>query len=148
VRRMRDDPALGSVLIMMLSSTDRASMAERCHELGVSTYLHKPIREDELLQAILQVVGPAGRPEDRPEAAEPEAPRTAERRLCILLAEDNPHNQRVVKLMLARESHSTTIVNNGREAVEEWGRRAYDLVLMDVQMPEMDGFQATAAIRA
>jgi CheY-like chemotaxis protein/HPt (histidine-containing phosphotransfer) domain-containing protein len=75
-------------------------------------------------------------------------PRTAIQPLRILLAEDNPHNQRVVELMLVKDNHSVTIVNNGREAYATWDRQRFDLILMDVQMPEMDGYQATAAIRA
>jgi len=146
-QRIRDDPASGGAVVLMLSSTGRQSMAERCGPPGIPEYLHKPVRESELRLKLLRVVDPA--------AIEhaPEVPRTASSRntpqpLRILVAEDNPHNQRVVRLMLAKYGHMTTIVNNGREVVAAWERQQFDLVLMDVQMPEMDGLQATAAIRA
>ena len=76
------------------------------------------------------------------------ARRPSARALRILVAEDNPFNQRVAVLMLAKIGHSVTIAVNGREAVAALGRQSFDLVLMDLQMPEMDGFQATAAIRS
>ena len=94
------------------------------------------------------------RPGKAPEAATvapkvaPKISAVAPRNLRILLAEDNPVNQKLVVHLLRRRGHTVAIANNGREAVEIARRESVDLVLMDVQMPEMDGFQATAAIRA
>jgi two-component system sensor histidine kinase/response regulator len=145
-QRIRKLPESSGVLIMMLSSTDRASMVKRCSDLGIGTYLHKPIQEKQLRNAILGALGAATEVERTPET---HAPAPAKMRpLRVLLAEDNPHNQRVVDLMLKRDGHSMSIVKNGREAVETWARTPFDIVLMDVQMPEVDGYQATASIRA
>ena len=95
-----------------------------------------------------QVVDQAAANEHSPEAPRTASPRNTRQPLRILVAEDHRHNQRVISLMLAKDGHMTTIVDNGREAVATWEREQFDVVLMDIQMPEMDGFEATAAIRA
>jgi CheY-like chemotaxis protein len=145
--RIKRTPELAGATIMMLSSADLTGEAARCRELGVAAFLTKPIRQSELLNAILLALGSSATTE--PSDAGPEAP--AERGcrgLRVLLAEDNPINKRLALRLLEKRGHSVTIATNGREALAAWAAERFDLILMDVQMPEMDGFEATAAIRA
>jgi signal transduction histidine kinase/CheY-like chemotaxis protein/integral membrane sensor domain MASE1 len=139
----------GSAIIAMLSSGNHSADVARCHDLGIQTYLSKPMSRDELHAAILDALAGASRPtrKERSGSSEPEAQAEAGP-LCILLAEDNAVNQKVVLHFLEKEGHSVFIVSNGREALAALERRHFDLVLMDVQMPEMDGFEATALIRS
>lgn len=141
--RIRRDARFGSTVIMMLSSGAGPGDISRCRELGVVTHLMKPIKSSELLKAIAAALG-AG------DLAEPPRDRGArsERVLNILLAEDSDANQRVAMGVLGKWGHSLTIVSNGLEAVAAFERGTYDVILMDVQMPVMDGFQAAAEIRA
>jgi signal transduction histidine kinase/DNA-binding response OmpR family regulator len=146
-RRIHDDAQLGGSTIMMLSSSGHLEESARCRELGIASQLTKPIDQRELLSAIGRLL--AREPGQR--AALPSSMLPAElpeRRLHILLAEDNPVNQRLAASLLQRRGHKVTIANNGREAVAAIEHTAFDVVLMDVQMPEMGGFEATAAIRA
>lgn len=145
--RIRSDSALNSATVMMLSSAGYSLDATRCEELGIAAYLTKPIKQSELRQAVLTALGshPSGR------AAEPEtaAPRRVrrKRRLRVLLAEDNLVNQKLAVRLLEREGHETVVAPTGRDAVERLDREQFDLVLMDIQMPIMNGFEATAIIR-
>jgi len=145
--QIKQDPQLGSTVIMMLSSADRPGDVSRCERLGLASYLLKPVKQSELLDAILVALGVSA-PED--EALEPlAAPRSARLRpLRILLAEDSLVNQKLAVGLLEREGHSVVVANNGQEALGAAESQPFDLVLMDVQMPEMDGLEATAAIRA
>jgi two-component system, sensor histidine kinase and response regulator len=144
--RIRQTQELAGAIILMLSSADDRVAAERCRELGIAICLTKPIKESELLEALLKVLGAAGAPADEAPAPAP-AERTS-RPLRILVAEDNPVNQRVVEAILEQRGHTPVLAGNGREAVAALEREPFDAVLMDVQMPEMDGFEATARIRA
>jgi PAS domain S-box-containing protein len=147
--RIKCDPDLRSATIMMLSSADLPSDVARCRALGIAAYLAKPIRQTELLTAILTATGAATVTLPVPcRAAADYRHTTAVRSLRILLAEDNLVNQRLVARLLERRGHTVTIVSDGREAVATWTSGTFDLVLMDVQMPVMDGCEATAAIRA
>jgi CheY-like chemotaxis protein len=135
---------------MMLTSAGHRGDAARCKELGVAGYLLKPIRQSELREAIARALG-AG----QQEAAIPLITRHSLRDACepsvtlrVLLAEDNEVNQRLAARLLEKRGHCVTVTANGREALDALEKGAYDLVLMDLQMPEMDGFQATAALRA
>jgi CheY-like chemotaxis protein len=132
--------------IMMLTSVAQAEGAERCGRLGLSVYVVKPVSESDLFDAMMSIRGAQSESEVAAEA--PARPEPAAKRLHILVAEDNSVNQEVAQQMLQRRGYTVTIASNGREAVklvEECA--AFDIVLMDIQMPEMDGFQATAAIR-
>ncbi|HLJ29536.1 MAG TPA: response regulator [Candidatus Angelobacter sp.] len=134
--------------IMMLTSAEQLGDSKRCADLAVSEYLIKPIAGSELLQAILRTLGHSTVPDGQKVisgAMNNGIP--APHPLLILLAEDNAFNQRVAVGMLGRLGHGVTIANNGREAVELFAQSPYDLVLMDIQMPEMDGFRATELIR-
>jgi two-component system, sensor histidine kinase and response regulator len=140
---------LSTATIMMLTSAGHRGDAERCKALGISAYLLKPIRQSELREAIARVLGAKEQPGAIPlitryslyDARDPE------RVLRVLLVEDNPVNQRLATRMLEKRGHRVVLAGNGREALEALGKGSFDLVLMDVQMPEMDGFQATGVIR-
>jgi CheY-like chemotaxis protein len=132
-----------------LTSSGGSGDAARCRALGVSAYLRKPINGAELLQAISSVVE---QPRRRPQPAVAKGLDIAgaaapEMRLRVLLAEDNVVNQRVAVGLLQKRGHQVTVVSNGREALERLERETFDVTLMDVQMPEMDGFEAVAAWR-
>jgi PAS domain S-box-containing protein len=146
-RRIRDNPRLANAVIMMLSSADQVADSARCRELGISVYLTKPIRQSELLDAIMSALG-NGRQHSVAAVQSPaEAVRKNSRPLRVLLAEDNPVNQRLAVRILEKWGHSVLVVGNGRKAVEVWEQEPFDLILMDVQMPELSGLEATAAIR-
>jgi len=146
LEKIRQSAGAASYTIMMLSSAGRRQDAIRCRELGVACYLTKPIDPRELRVAIGSVlrgvVGP------RPALLLAAAPQpTSARRLRILLAEDNRINQKVAVALLTKLGHSVVVANDGRQALAALAGDPFDLVLMDVQMPEMDGFETTAAIR-
>ncbi len=136
---------LAGATIMMLSSSGQHGETARCRELGVSAYLTKPIQAAELHEAICRVL-------QRRSAAPAPAPRRrttarASRPLRILLAEDNVVNQRVAVGLLSNRGHEVVVAENGAEAVAALERESFDVVLMDVQMPVMGGFEATTLIR-
>jgi two-component system, sensor histidine kinase and response regulator len=150
VEQIRDTPDLTAATIMMLSSTGRSGDMGRCQKLGLSAFLTKPVRQNELRDAIARALD---RRRPQPDVASVPTP-VAERRaavpgttLEILVAEDNVVNQRLATRMLQKRGHQVTVVSNGREAVELLERSSYDLVLMDVQMPLLDGIAATTLIR-
>jgi two-component system, sensor histidine kinase and response regulator len=136
---------LESTLILMLSSGDGPGDVDRCRKVGGSAHLIKPIKQSELFDAIASTLGVI----DEPKAAANDASAAAAkmRPLRILLAEDSLTNQRLAVGILSKWGHKVTVANNGREAVAALEKEPFDLVLMDVQMPEMDGYQATAVIR-
>ncbi len=144
--RIKDTPELAGATIMMLSSADLTNELARCRELGVAAHLTKPVRQAELLSAILVALGSVPRAESRA-AVSPGPTEPSPRRLHVLLAEDHPVNQRLAARLLEKRGHRVVVANNGREALAAFEREGFDVVLMDVQMPEMDGFEATAAIR-
>ena len=138
---------VGSTL-MMLSSADRKEDASRCNIVGVDAYLTKPIRRTELLHAIMQCehLVLKQRKDSSGERSARQPP--SENGLRLLLVEDNPVNQRLAERLLEKRGHVVVIADNGRIALEILEKDdSFDVVLMDVQMPEMDGFEATAAIR-
>jgi len=145
--RIKEQPDLVGAALMMLSSADRKEDAARCRQLGVSAYLVKPVRQSDLLDAIMNTLSAQGLPEWRSRVAVRPAPSRAERRLRLLLAEDNIVNQRVAVRLLEKRGHDVVVVNTGRQAVAAVAEQSFDAVLMDVQMPEMDGFESTAVIR-
>ena len=143
--RMREIPANCPTPIIVLSAAGQRGDAARCREAGIGAYLSKPVRRSELLGCILTVLGK----DLQPGLPAPLVTRHSLREspLRILLAEDSPVNQRLAVRLLEREGHSVVVANNGLEAVNALESQHFDVVLMDVQMPVMDGFEATAAIR-
>jgi two-component system sensor histidine kinase/response regulator len=150
IERIRQQPELTAATIMMLTSAGHRGDAARCQALGVAAYLLKPIRQSELREAIARVLGarelkgavPLVTRYSLQDAREPGAS------LRILVAEDNAVNQRLATRLLEKRGHRVVVAANGREALAAVDKEKFDLILMDVQMPEMDGFEATAAIRA
>ncbi len=145
--RIKQDPELRGTIIMMLTSGDRPDEIARCEQLGLATHLLKPIKQSELFDAIIQALGvntaDANPSEDEPESTPP----TDLPALRILLAEDSLVNQKLALGLLGRHGHQVKVANNGLEAVSAIQVEDFDLILMDIQMPEMDGLAATAAIR-
>ena len=143
--KIKKHPDLAGATIMMLTSGGHLGDAARCRELGISAYLVKPIRQGELLRAICNALNrPA--PKKAPLATSPTL-REVRNQPRILLAEDNAVNQMLAVRILEKRRYNVTVAGNGREALAALDKESIDLVLMDVQMPEMDGFEATAAIR-
>ncbi len=146
--RIQQRPELAAVAtVMMLSSAGQPGSMARRRELGIATHLTKPVKQTELWKAILAALGQDDG-ERGAKGAGRKAPASPRSTLHILLAEDNPFNQKLALGLLGKEGHSVVVANNGAEAVAALERGGYDLVLMDVQMPEMDGFEATRLIRA
>ena len=144
--RIRRNPQLAGATIMMLTSAGQRGDAARCRELGIAVYLIKPIRQSELLGAILAALGKSARNAPATVITRQTLPDNR-RNLQILLAEDNLINQRLTVRVLEKRGHTVTVALNGVEALSLLKTSRFDLMLMDVQMPTMDGFQATAAIR-
>jgi two-component system, sensor histidine kinase and response regulator len=143
--RIKSVPNLAGTVILMLTSGDGPGDIERCEKVGGAAHLMKPIKQSELFDAIVRVLGIAQHAELAPGDAVPPAP--AIRPLRILLAEDSFPNQRLAVGVLSKWGHTVNVANNGHEALAALDKEPFDLVLMDVQMPEMDGYQATAVIR-
>ena len=140
---IRENEAFAQVPVLLLSSADRAGYSARSRSLGIARSLIKPIKQSDLLEAIGEALEATPSVETH---ALGDEPGTVERRR-ILLAEDGAINQQVAVRLLEDRGHSVVVVNNGRAAVEQVAAQPFDVVLMDVQMPEMDGLEATAAIR-
>ncbi len=144
--QIQKDPQLADVTIMMLTSAGHFGDSERCRKLGISAYLVKPIRQSELFDAICHVLDKTARKEPA-QLVTHHTLREAKNRLHILLAEDNPVNQTLAVRLLEKRGYSVTVAADGNAAVAAFQKEPFDLVLMDIQMPGMDGFEATAAIR-
>lgn len=145
-RRIQDNQVLCRSMVMMLTSGDRPGDIRRCKELGIASYLVKPIKQSELLDAILVAIGGQSALTGSSEVS-PGATRKTLNPKSILLAEDSLINQKLAIGLLEKWGHRVTVANNGVEAIELSAIGQYDLVLMDVQMPELDGLDATRAIR-
>ena len=143
---IQKDLQLMNATIMMLTSAGHLGDAARCRELGISAYLVKPVRQAELLDAICQLL-------DKTAQKQPvslvtrHSLREEKNRIRILLAEDNAVNQTLAVRILEKRGYAVTVAPDGQAAVDAYGSEEFELVLMDIQMPGMDGFEATAAIR-
>jgi CheY-like chemotaxis protein/HPt (histidine-containing phosphotransfer) domain-containing protein len=145
-RELRQQPASAGATVLMLLSSDPSIAAAECRDLGIAGCMTKPIRQSDLLDAMLRALEPVRAPVERIPSEEPR-PALVGRRLRILLAEDNPINQKLALRLLEGQGQEVVLARNGREALAAVARETFDLALMDVQMPEVDGFEATAAIR-
>ena len=132
--------------VMMLTSEGQHGDAVKCRELGVSAYLLKPYTQSDLFEAIMNTLGLSEKEE--PALVTRHFLRETKQHLHVLLAEDNSVNQALVKGLLSKFGHSVDIAQNGSEAIEKWIDGRYDLILMDVDMPVLNGYGATEQLRA
>jgi len=144
--RLPQGPAAQTKVIMLTSAGQPGEVA-RCQALGVAAYLTKPVSQAELFEAVARVLNISGAQPDSVAAVTPQLGPNGKRKLRILLGEDNPVNQLVASRLLEKEGHHVTVAPDGREVLAALSRENFNVVLMDVQMPEMDGFEATTAIR-
>jgi signal transduction histidine kinase/CheY-like chemotaxis protein len=147
-RALRRVPAYARLPIVMLSSIGQHGSTDPYPELGIAVHLTKPVTQQELLAAVASVLAPAVASPARPGNAPAAKTATDEGGLVVLVVEDNAVNQKLVKTLLERAGHRVLIAENGEEAIRTWSAQHVDLVLMDMQMPVMGGFEATYRIRA
>ena len=145
IEQIREDLDLAAAVVMMIASDKTPESAARCRELNVHVHLTKPIKRSELFNGIVECLGLS--PLETAESGASASDQDAAAPLDILLAEDSLFNQKLMVSLLEKRGHRVTLAENGREAVATFPTRRFDLVLMDVQMPEMDGLEAAAAIR-
>jgi two-component system, sensor histidine kinase and response regulator len=146
LEQVRRDPSLSDITAILLTSADRPDDSSRCQQWAVAQRLMKPLKQSELLEAILAALGLEPRETEEPAPAA-EVALTATRPLRVLLAEDSIVNQRLAVGLLERHGHRVSIADNGRAALALAQSNAFDVILMDVQMPELDGLEATRMIR-
>ncbi len=147
--QIRATPELAATRLLLLTSAGQRGDAQHCREVGINAYLTKPIARADLLEALSALfAAPAGGASPDEAIITRHTIAEARRRMHILLAEDNPVNQQVAATMLRKRGHEVDVVADGAAAVAAVRGTVYDVVLMDIQMPEMDGFAATEAIRA
>ena len=152
-RRIKSDPEFAGVQLVMLTSFGERGDAQKAREIGVAAYLTKPVRQSQLFDCLAKVISTNNSKQQSSSSTLPVVTKhsIAEAKIIsnkrLLLAEDNAVNQKVALRQLQKLGYRADAVANGREAVEALVRIPYDLVLMDCQMPEMDGYEATAEIR-
>jgi CheY-like chemotaxis protein/HPt (histidine-containing phosphotransfer) domain-containing protein len=149
--RIRRETNLAHATVILLSSTERQHDPARCRALGVSAYLTKPVTQSELLGAILTAVDPSTQHASLERLGRdrlPEAGLSCESRpLRVLLVEDNATNQELAITLIEQDGHTVETACNGQQALAVLAKQSFDVILMDIQMPEMDGFETTARIR-
>jgi PAS domain S-box-containing protein len=144
-KRIKESPYGEGLKMILLTSVGRQGDRAEFARFGISRYLTKPVKQSELFDAIMRVLGHST--DEKAGVVSDYSAQEAQSRLGILLVEDNPVNQKVAATMLEKQGHQVVITSNGKEALEVIDKERIDLVLMDVQMPEMDGFEATERIR-
>jgi signal transduction histidine kinase/DNA-binding response OmpR family regulator len=147
-QHIQQHPEFARPTLMMLTSNNQRSDAARCRECNISAYLVKPIQQTELLEAIITALRISAQVQPVVVKDTPTTRPGLQQRLKVLLAEDNPVNQKVAVRFLEKLGHEVHVTCNGKETLRALEAERFDLVLMDVQMPELDGFETTAAIRA
>jgi len=133
--------------IMMLTSAGQRGDAVRCRELGISAYLVKPILQFQLLDAILTVLGAQSQAGPQKQLVTRHMLSETQKTLDVLLAEDNPINQKLASRLIEKRGHHVVVASNGFEVLAALEKRSFDVIIMDVSMPEMDGVEAATAIR-
>jgi signal transduction histidine kinase/DNA-binding response OmpR family regulator len=149
-RAIKADPMLKDTPLVMLTSWGRRGDAARVKEIGFSAYLTKPVKHSQLFDCLVTVLGEGSgraKQDKKPPLVTRHTLAEAKRRVRILLVEDNIVNQKLAVRLLEKMGYRSDAVGNGKEAVEALEMVPYDVVLMDVQMPEMDGYEATRVIR-
>lgn len=145
-RRLRDESRFEGALVLLLTSVEEPGVEGRCRKAGATAYLTKPVRPSDLEAAVALSLG---RPREEGEARDPSPVLSKTGTpLRVLLAEDNPVNQLLALTLLGKRGHRVTIASDGREAVLAYEREPFDLVLLDLQMPELSGFEVASQIRA
>ena len=145
-KQIQNDPDLAQTVLIMVSSAGQGGFASRCRQMGLAGYLSKPLKQSELFDAIVTAL--SKKPSSHPETVTATRLRSSWRRnLNVLVAEDNPVNQRLALKLLEKQGHRVVVTSNGKEALAALERGTFDLILMDVQMPEMGGFEAAGRIR-
>jgi two-component system sensor histidine kinase/response regulator len=147
VQQIRQSSSFADVAVMMVTSAGQRGDAARCRGLGVAAYLTKPVRQLEVREAIQDSLSHNSTEGQVRTLSTRHSQRERRRRLCILLAEDNAVNQKLAVRLLEKEGHTVVVAGDGRKALQALDTALFDLVLMDVQMPEMDGLEAAAAVR-
>ena len=145
--KIKADPSIANATMIMLTSAGQRGDAARCLELGISAYLLKPINQKQLLETICGSLQKSDVTQTKPALLTRHSIRESDRSLNILLAEDNLIGQKLAVSLIQRMGHKVLIAQNGIQAIEAIEREKFDIILMDVQMPEMDGLEATQAIR-
>jgi CheY-like chemotaxis protein len=143
--QLSSDPATAT--IVMLTADRQTADLERCRALGVSAYLIKPVLEADLHQAILTALGASDQRSTARRAVEPRRGEELLRPLCILVADDNAVNLKVICRLLEKHGHEVICASTGRQVLEQLGHGSVDAVLMDIEMPDIDGLEVTAEIR-
>jgi CheY-like chemotaxis protein len=144
-KQIQEHPDWVRTTVMMLTSADQLGDAALCRRLGISAYLVKPVRQSELLDMICKSLQQI--PQERTNAIATDSDGSSGGRVRVLVAEDNVVNQTLARRLLEKRGYAVTLVGDGRSALAALERESFDIVLMDVQMPGMDGFETTAAIR-
>ncbi|MEE8141867.1 MAG: response regulator [Planctomycetota bacterium] len=147
VKKLQKKRLFHHLTIMMLSSDDLMTTSKVCRNAGISTYLAKPLMQSDLREALISVLGLKRDRKKAPNVVIPKKPKLDKAPLCVLLAEDNPVNQKLVAKVLGNRGHTVVVAENGKVACDLWEQQSFDLILMDLQMPEMGGLEACRNIR-
>lgn len=145
--QLKQNPGLSEVTIMMLTSAGQRGDASRCRELGISSYLLKSVTKQDMLDVITAIVSTPPQGTEQYSLITRYSLRESRHQSNVLLAEDNHTNQRLARHLIENQGHRVVVAENGREVLAAMEKESFDLVLMDVQMPEMNGFEATSIIR-
>ena|GEM_PF-778634 len=143
--RIKQDVSFAEPVLMLLSSAGRHDDSRRCVEMGIDRCLSKPVKQSDLMDAIVETLDLA--PNAPTRTAQSNEPHVQAQPRRVLLAEDGIVNQKVALDLLTQRGHSVVVANHGKEVLAALEKGPFDLILMDIQMPEMDGFETTEAIR-